>query len=128
MRRSPLLILAVALAGCGSAETLPPPEGPPATGDLGARLDTRERTLTVGGETVGAGVGPAALAETDERVYVTDAVQRALLVFEKEPGLHLQRRAYLRGTPTGVAVEEDRVIVALEGDGEVVLTPGGVER
>lgn len=128
MRRSLLPIVAALLAGCGSSDTLPAPEAPPATGAQGARLDTSARTLTVGTQTVGAGVGPAAVAETDERVYVADAVQHALLVFEKRPELHLQRRAYLPGEPASVAVDEDGVVVGLAGGDDVELTLGGVER
>ncbi len=115
----------VALAGCGSAERLPPPEGPPQTAGA-ARLDTRARTLTVGDETVDAGAGPQELAGSGDRIYVTDAAQQALLVFETEPELHLQRRAFLPARPTALAVEGDTVVVTA---GErLEFTLGGVER
>lgn len=122
-RATALVILA--LAGCGSSEALPAPEGP-AQESGPVRLDTRARTLTVGGETVDAGAGPLHLAVSGERVYVTDAVQRALLVFEIEPELHLQRRAFLPVRPTALAVQGDSVVVTA---GErLEFTLGGVAR
>lgn len=123
--RSATALVILVLAGCGSAEELPPPAGPTQQ-SASARLDTRARTLTVGAQTVGAGAGPVDLAETQERIYVTDAVQQALLVFEKEPELHLQRRTYLRARPTELAVQADAVVVTA---GErLEFTLAGVER
>lgn len=121
------------LAGCGSADTLPPPEAPPSTAGSGARLDTRARTLTVGGDTANAGVGPTQFAETRTRVYVIDAVQHALLVFAKEPELRLQRRAWLPSRPEGLTLfgaldREPIVIVRLASDAPLAFTPGGFER
>ncbi|MEJ7891018.1 MAG: hypothetical protein WKF94_00060 [Solirubrobacteraceae bacterium] len=126
MWRSLGLIVAVLLAGCGSADTLPPPAAgaPPVVRAPGgeAVLDTRARTITVGGMRADAGVGPTAIAETEEHVYVTDTVQDALLVFRKEPKLSLQRRAYLPGAPVALEVDEarDRLLVTLDATGEMV--------
>jgi DNA-binding beta-propeller fold protein YncE len=125
VRRSLAFILAAALVGCGSSDTLPPPPtGVPdeLTTPDGARLDTRSRELTVDGETADAGVGPAGIAETEDHVYVTDNAQGALLVFRRQPELVLSRRAHLPGEPSGIAVDEDRELlwIAVTGEDQLV--------
>lgn len=116
------------LAGCGAAPD-PPPAGPQPPPAGGARLDVRARTLTVDGRTVAAGVGPVGLAAHDGRFYVTDRVQGALLVFDLEPELELQRRVYLPGGPTDIAVRGDRLYVRLsDRDRVAILAADGVAR
>lgn len=114
----------VLLAGCGSADTLPPPAAgaPPVVRAPGgeAVLDTRARTITVGDMRADAGVGPTHILETDDHVYVTDTVQGALLVFRKAPELVLSRRAYLPGAPSALEVDGNRLLVTLSATGEVV--------
>lgn len=114
------------LAGCGSAP-VPPAAGPSPPPADGARLDTEARTLTVGGETVTAGLGPTSLAVRDGRVYVTDRVQDALLIFRTEPELELQRRVYVAGGPRRVEVRGDRLRVTT-AHGSVELTADGAAK
>ncbi len=114
------------LAGCGSA-TLPPAEAPSPPAAEGARLDTQARTLTVDGRSVNAGLGPTSLAVKGGRVYVTDRVQDALLVFRTEPRLELQRRVYVEGGPRKVVVRGDRLVVTL-AQGSVELTADGAAK
>ena len=122
----------VVLAGCGSAP-LPPaaaPSPPPVTIDgRTARLDTRARTLSLGDERVAAGLGPTSLAAGDERLYVTDQVQDALLVFRVSPKLVLQRRVRVAGGPRRVVRRGDRLEIELAQDDEVVeLTADGAAK
>ncbi len=116
----------VVLAGCGSAP-LPPAAAPSPPSVDGVRLDTRARTLTVAGRSVAAGVGPTSLAVTDERVYVTDRAQDALLIFRRRPDLELQRRVYVRGGPRRIEIRDDRLIVTV-AQGSVELTADGAAK
>lgn len=120
------MLSSLVLAGCGSAP-LPPPEAPSPPVVDGVRLDTSARTLTVGGETVPAGLGPTSFAARDGRIYVTDRVQDALLVFQTRPDLHLQRRVYVEGGPRRVVVRGDRLEVTT-AHGSVELTADGAAK
>jgi hypothetical protein len=129
----------VLLAGCGSAPA-PPPAGPAAAvvtvDGHRARLDGRARTLSLySGDRrvarVPAGLGPVAVAAGDDRVYVTDRVLGALLVFDFTPRLELQRRVHLPGGPTAIAADlpRGRLWVALTDRDEVAqLTADGAGR
>ncbi len=120
------MLSSVVLAGCGGAK-LPPAAAPSPPTARGVHLDTRARTLSAGGRRVPAGVGPTSFAVTDERIYVTDQAQDALLVFDLRPRLHLQRRVYVAGGPRRVSVRGDRLEVSV-AHGSVELTADGAAR
>lgn len=92
-----------------------------------ARLDTAKRTLTYAGRTVNAGLGPTSLAAGKQRLYVTDRVQDALLLYRFRPRLELQRRVYVAGGPRLVVRRGDRLEVTTD-QGSVELTADGVAR
>lgn len=97
-----------------------------------ATLDPRARTLTVGGETVAAGIGPThVVAGDDGRLYVADTAGRSVLLFRTQPELKLWRRAGLDGSPYGTAIdrEKGKLWVTLTDRNEAVqLTADGAPR
>jgi DNA-binding beta-propeller fold protein YncE len=115
-----LLALAV-LAGCGSADELPPAAAPAeprsvAVVDGGralAVLSPRERVLEVYDKDTReriarapAGVGPTeVVAGRGGLIYVLDATGAALLVFELHPDLTLTRRLGILGSPSDLAAD-----------------------
>jgi len=120
-------LTALAMAGCGGAP-LPRPAGPGGAARLEdgrlARVDARRREVVLGGERAPAGVGPTSVAAIGTRLYVTDTVQGAVLVFRTQPRLALQRRVYAPGRPRDIHVVGDHLelqaggrAVALTGDG-----------
>ena len=132
--RAAIAAAVLLVAGCGSAP-LPPPAGPqpPPVSFHGrtARLDVRARTLTWDGRSVAAGVGPAAIASGSAWLYVADRTLGALLVYDTHPRLELQRRVYLPGGPSALAVDlpRRRLWVALAARDEVVqLTADGAAK
>jgi hypothetical protein len=76
---------------------------------------------------VTAGLGPTSLAAGDARLYVTDPVQDALLVFDLRPELHLQRRVYVADGPRRVVRRGDRLVVTT-AHGSVELTADGAAK
>lgn len=95
-------------------------------------LDPRARTLTVGDQTVAAGIGPTHVVVGDEgRVYVADTAGRSVLLFRTMPELKLWRRAGLDGSPYGTAIdrEKGKLWVTLTDRNEAVqLTADGAPR
>jgi DNA-binding beta-propeller fold protein YncE len=114
-----LVFALAALAGCGSADELPPAAGPARSaavvdgGRAIAVLSGRERLLTVYDRDtrarigrVHAGVGPTAVvAGPGGLIYVLDTTGASLLVFELRPHLRLTRRLGILGNPTGIAAD-----------------------
>ena len=115
------------------------PGGVVAVGDQLAVISVRAYTIELfdpetlrGSGSQSAGLGPThAEADRDGRVYVTDTRGDALVVFATEPRLKFLARIPLRGTPYGIAVDDERglVHVTLTARNELVsLTLGDEPR
>ena len=111
----------MAIAGCGSASVaeLPPPAGPArdtaqvAPGRV-AVLDGRARTLSVGDETVPAGVGPTRVVGDGRNIiWVLDTAGNAVLQFHQQPRLELTRRVRVAGRPDAIAFDRARNVLTV---------------
>ncbi len=95
----------------------------PDAGTLTA-IDTESRTVTF---EVPAGANPRTVAQTsDGRLWVAAEGDDAIVILDPDSGGELDRIALRYGAaPYGVAADEDRVLVTLQGTAEVITIEDG---